>query len=51
MIENDDSGCKAGLSGLAEFPGRKSIRSSGAEVQSADENAGGYLPGSPPGFI
>jgi hypothetical protein len=34
MIENDDGGWKAGLSGLAEFPGQKKLD---AQVQSAEE--------------
>jgi hypothetical protein len=34
MIENDDSGCKAGLSGLAKFPGRKALD---VQVRSAEE--------------
>jgi hypothetical protein len=34
MIENDDGSCKAGLRGLAEFPGRKALD---VQVRSAEQ--------------
>ena len=45
MIENDDGGCKAGLSRLAEFPWSKKPTD---ESANRGGSAGGYLPGSPP---
>jgi hypothetical protein len=48
MIENDDGGCKAGLSRLAEFPWSKKPTD---ESANRGGSAGGYLPGSPPEFL
>jgi hypothetical protein len=48
MIENDDGGCKAGLTGLAEFPWSKKPTDESANLGGS---AGGYLPGSPLGFL